>query len=588
MKRTISVWSLFALGWALVLAGGLLAHLIQTADGVSVREVSYPGASGETLSALLYIPPHVSAAAPAPAILASHGYINTREMQSPFAIELARRGFVVLAMDMAGHGASGGAVGTDDGGGPDSLRYLQSLPFVNRNEIGLEGHSMGGVPVVGAALAQPTGYRSMVLEGSTLPEAGQMGAPSPAFPRNVQVVFGRYDEFAPLMWHEPKGAAVGASPKMRALFGQTAPVQAGQIHGNIAAGTARRLIIPPVTHPMEHFSAAGVGAAIDWFQLTLKGEASPRPPGEQIWFWKDIGTLISLIGFVVLVLGAFHALAPRLMVVAPQTPVAKGLDARWWAALAATTAIPALTYYPLMGLGFAFLPSRLFPEWVTNQLVVWVLANAAIGLLVSLILPRGERRQGGAQLKPALLAGASVAVGYLAIVVTDALFKTDFRFWVVALRPLDGRHALYALSYLPLLLIAFLAMQRGLVGLVASRSSAAGQYAAGILAMSAGFIVLLAIQYASLMTTGLLASPAEALNTIIAIQFVPILAFVGLVGVFSWRRTGGFVAGAVICALVVTWYITAGTATHWHPGWTVPHNAGLFPDRPATVAKPPA
>ena len=581
-------WGPAILGWALVLAGAMLAHLIQTSGGVRLREVRYLGASGETLAALLYTPPHATTATPAPAILVSHGYINTREMQSPFAIELARRGFVVLAIDMAGHGYSGGAVGTDDGGGPDGLRYLQSLPFVNKAEIGLEGHSMGGVPVVGAALAQPGGYRSMVLEGSTLPEAGQVGSASPDFPRNLEVVFGRYDEFAPLMWHEPKGALVGAAPKMMALFGQGSPVQPGQIRGNIADGTARRLILPPVTHPMEHFSAAGVGAAVDWFQLTLRGEASPRPVGEQIWFWKEVGTLISLIGFVVLVLGTFHALAQSAG--APTRP-AEGRETgglRWWAAIAATTAVPALTYYLLMSVGFAFLPSRFFPEWVTNQLVVWVLANAAVGLVLSLLAPRNGGGRSPGWLRPTLLALASAAMGYVSIIVADRVFKTDFRFWVVGLKPLDGRHALDALAYFPLFLIAFLAMQRGLIGLVAGRRGATAQYATGILAMSVGFITLIGVQYAWLMTTGLLASPAEALNTIIAIQFIPILAFVGLAGVFTWRRTGNFIGGAVLCALVVTWYITAGTATHWRPGWTVPHSAGLFPDRPAAPMTPRA
>jgi pimeloyl-ACP methyl ester carboxylesterase len=574
-------WRLFFLGWALVLVGGLLAHLIQTAGGVTVSEVRYPGASGESLSALLYTPPGANPAHPAPAVLASHGYINTREMQSPFAIELARRGFVVLAIDMAGHGESGGAVGTDDGGGPDGLKYLQRLPFVNRDEIGLEGHSMGGVPVIGAALSQPDGYRSMVLEGSTTPEIGQMGGPSATFPRNVQVVFGRYDEFAPLMWHEPKGALVGDSAKMKALFGQSAPVQPGQIYGDMAKGTARRLMIPPVTHPMEHFSAAGIGAAVDWFQQTLTGEASPKPPGDQIWVWKDVGTLVSLIGFAVLVLGTFDGLAPRLKA-DPAGPLSLW---RWALAFLATTLLPAVTFFPLMKVGFAFFPSKIFPEWVANQLSVWVLANAGLGLVVALILRQGPTRWSGGWLRPMALGVASAGMGYVAIFVCDVVFKTDFRFWVVGLRPLDRPHALDALAYLPIFLVSFLALQRGLIsGLVSRRRSALGQFVTGVLAMSLGFILLLAWQYGSLMTTGLLATPPEALNAIIAIQFVPILGFVGLAGVFTWRRTGGFVAGATLCALVVTWYVVAGTATHWRPGWTVPHNAGLFPDRPVATA----
>ena len=198
-------WMLAAFGVALILAGSLLAHAIQTAAGTTVTDVRFPAPKGVSMSGLLYVPRGVDAAHPAPAVLISHGYINTREMQSPFAIELARRGFVVLAMDMTGHGYSGGNVGADDFGGPAALTYLQNLPIVDRTNIGLEGHSMGGAPVLAAALAQPNGYRSMVLEGSTLGLFGPPQLGSPTYPRNLAVVFGKFDEFAPLMWQVPKG-----------------------------------------------------------------------------------------------------------------------------------------------------------------------------------------------------------------------------------------------------------------------------------------------------------------------------------------------------------------------------------------------
>jgi dienelactone hydrolase len=181
-------WILFALAWALILGGGFLAHFVQTSNGaVEVTEVFFPAESGERISGLLYRPQGATAAAPAPGILVSHGYINTREMQSPFAIELSRRGYVVLAMDMTGHGYSGGIVGTDGFGGPAALRYLQSRPFVDKARIGMEGHSMGGGPVMAAAAEQPDGYRAIVLEGST---PGLLRAKAPAHPTNNPPVLG--------------------------------------------------------------------------------------------------------------------------------------------------------------------------------------------------------------------------------------------------------------------------------------------------------------------------------------------------------------------------------------------------------------
>ena len=140
-------WLAFALAWVLILGGSYWASRVQTSGGaVRVSEVRIKAEPGVTVSGLLYTPAGATAATPAPAVLVSHGYINTREMQSPFAIELSRRGYVVLAMDMTGHGYSGGIVGTAGFGGPAALRYLKSLPFVDKTKIGLEGHSMGGGP----------------------------------------------------------------------------------------------------------------------------------------------------------------------------------------------------------------------------------------------------------------------------------------------------------------------------------------------------------------------------------------------------------------------------------------------------------
>ena len=56
---------------------------------------------------------------------------------------------------------------------------------------------------------------------------------------------------------------------------------------------------------------------------------------------------------------------------------------------------------------------------------------------------------------------------------------------------------------------------------------------------------------------------AEALNAIVAIQFVPLLAGLACLIVYTDRRTGSWRPGALIGGLFTTWYIVAGTATHW-------------------------
>ena len=202
-----SKWLLFAIGWIIVVAGSLLAYFTETANGVRIQDVRFTGSNGVAMSALLYIPPNATKASPAPGILAVHGYINSRETQSGFAIEFARRGYVVLALDQTGHGYSGAPVFSNGFGGPDGLKYLRGLDIVDPANIGLEGHSMGGWTVLQAAAKYPDGYKAIVLEGSS---TGSGVAPegSPQFPHNLGLVFSQYDEFSVMMWEVDRAATV--------------------------------------------------------------------------------------------------------------------------------------------------------------------------------------------------------------------------------------------------------------------------------------------------------------------------------------------------------------------------------------------
>ena len=372
-------WLLGALGAVLILAGSYLAARVQTSDGVRVEDIRFSGSGGTQMSALLYIPPNATDKTPAPGILAVHGLINSREMQDGFAIEFARRGYVVLALDMTGHGYSAPPAFANKWGGPDGLKYLRGVPFVDKDNIGLEGHSLGGAAVLSAALAYPDGYKSLILVGST---TGAPAAGSATFPRNAGYVLGRYDEFTPMMWGsmdfaKPSPAAetllakdVTTTPKLKRNFGTTKDVDAGVLYGSIADGTARRLYMPAVTHPGEHISTEAIGDAIDWFGRTLKG-GTQRP--DQIWYWKELGTLIGFAGFVLLLLGAFDVLLSfplfNSMARAPE-PARTIRDRQWWVGLIVGGLIPGLSFLPLMIIGGMLVPaSAIFPQTFTNQVM---------------------------------------------------------------------------------------------------------------------------------------------------------------------------------------------------------------------------
>jgi pimeloyl-ACP methyl ester carboxylesterase len=566
--------ALAGIGAVLILLGGLLAHFTQTANGIRIEDVRFKGAKGNTMSALVYIPANATEKTPAPGILAVHGYINSRETQDGFAIEFARRGYVVVALDQMGHGYSDSPTRAHGFGGPDGLTYLRSLPYVDKNNIGLEGHSMGGWTVLAAATAMPDAYKSIVLEGSS---TGKPFAPdgTPVWPRNLAVVFSQYDEFSQFMWGVEYGKDVAQSAKLAAVFGGAGPIDPGKVYGDIAKGTARVLYTPPITHPADHFSHEAIGHALDWFSKTLTG-GTPLPSTDQIWLRKEFGTLIALVGFVVLLLGAFEFLLAQPIfsvlravsydqgVTSPAAPIQGG---RWWIAFWVSALVPAITYYPAFALGNAWIPaSQFLPQLFTTQIAIWALINMVITLALLRFMPKLPIRKGivGQSL---LIAVATVAIGYFSLWLADLLFKIDFRFWVVALKLPSAKHWMIMLIYLvPFTLFFVVALHAQHRNFSRAGAAATGQYATMILSLSLGFIILVGGQHLALWLGGKLinpfpTSPVVGLSTIIAIQFIPLLAIIAVISTFTWRRTGSSLPGALICGLFVTWYMVAGTAT---------------------------
>ncbi|WP_324668981.1 alpha/beta hydrolase family protein [Geochorda subterranea] len=581
-------YTLVALAVAIVLVGGWLASWVQTAGGdVRVTDARFAGQDGRMLSGLLYVPANATNRTPAPGLLLMHGYINSRETQSGFAIEFARRGYVTLSMDMAGHGYSDPIGGDLSRGAYDGLRFLASLPFVDAGRIGVEGHSMGGWSVLAAADRLPELVKTVVLVGSS---SETLGAPRilPDGKFNVGVVFSRYDEFAQLMWGVPRARDIVRSAKLRTAFGTSEEVEPYRLYGDFGAETARMLYIPDTTHPGAHLSREAIGNALDFVQASIP---APRPldPSDQIWPWKELGTTLGLVGAVLFLFG----LAGLLL----DTPYFKGLvkalppavdtsRAGWVVGAMLTTAIPAITFFRFQHLGNQWIPTSAFwPQSLTIGFMVWALLNAGIALVLfgAWHLLWGRRRGGGARAYGLSTAGAGVA-GWrylgrallLAVIVTAAThallslvqwaFLVDFRFWVVALKPMDVRRFLIFLRFLVPFAAFFVVWSMALHGQLRlpeygkeSTTRWVWMVANGLVAVL-GLAVLVALQVGTLKLTERLFFPTEPLLGIVAYQFLPLLAVAAVLSTYLFRRTGTIYPGAFLNALFVTWYIVAGQA----------------------------
>jgi pimeloyl-ACP methyl ester carboxylesterase len=584
-KRTSII--MLAVALFLILAGDLLAFAIQADFGnVKVSDVRFKvGADGKTMSALLYVPKGATAQNPAPGILCIHGYLNNRGTQDGFAIEFARRGYVALAIDQTGHGYSDPPALTNTFGGPDGLQYLRSLNFVDKNNIGLSGHSMGGWSVVQTAQKFPDDYKALVMEDSN------WATINATFPRNLCFIVAEWGEFSKSWWGTPlaKDAVTGASIKK--AFGISEDVVPGKLYGSFADGTAREFYLVRATHPGIHISQKAVGDAVGWFQSALQG-GNNLPPSNQTWLWKEIGNLIALIGMVMLFfpVGSLILRANffKDLQEAPDKPKsAKGIS--WWISAIIMVVVPALTYLTFVEYAtkFKLAPNKIFPQTFTAQFLGWLLLVGLIALVLFLIWHFGFNRKakatasdygltwgkkiGWAKIgKSFLLAFLVGLAGYVTLVLSGWLFNVDFRFWVFSVKPMSLLQFRIFLYYLIPFFIYFVILGLVLNGQLrptrkGKEMSLGSEMVINVALLVVGFIGLLAYQYIPLLTGGTLSIGTTSDNilfTIMAFQLLAMFTMVALVYTYFFRKTAHIYTGALLSALLVTWILVASQVTY--------------------------
>ena len=140
---------------------------------VELSRLTLASPDGDEISVLLYKPDSATAETPAPAVLVCHGGGDMMEHMSPHCVELAHRGYVVIAFDVQGGHYSDIATGKSEGnqaGGQTVLNELLTYNFVDKEKIAVLGYSMGGVYATNIALAHEDEISLLVTLG-TMPAA---------------------------------------------------------------------------------------------------------------------------------------------------------------------------------------------------------------------------------------------------------------------------------------------------------------------------------------------------------------------------------------------------------------------------------
>ena len=561
---------------------------------VEYHDVTFVTESGHELDALLLVPKTATADSKAPAIVVSHGWYNNREMQDLNYVEYARRGYVVLAISMYGHGDSEVIESNswwDDennaNGLYDGVKYLASLPFVDSGRIGITGHSNGALACREAVLQDNEGLIAAALlvsndavyyddEGNFYNQFGS---------RDAAIVACKYDEFFHRVDGNPPREYINQPTAQSFLHFGVNPEGlekriAGEFYTQKIDGkdAIRSIFNPAITHPWAHFSTIVVRYSVEFFDSALDAPID-LAPSNQIWQLKALFNAIGLVGFFAFIIFAAIALldVPYFSILKAENDVeawpAIDGDAkkRYWRKniLGSVLSIP----FYFLGFIIGFIGSMFIGIW--NQ--AGSLSIGAWSLLCGLFTfftIRGNNKKfpvdleergvriGKEKMIRTIVLALTVAIGAYALVfISDYLFLTDFRLWCFAtIRAFDAKHLIKILLFLPFWLVYYIStsvvtncynytkMGKG------SRSSIAWQ----MFFVFIGPMTMVAIQYIKFFISGKMV--LDPITGIMGIWLFPILLILPLSVLIShliYKKTknpyiGGIIMALVACAMTVT------------------------------------
>ena len=455
MKRKPLFWVILL---ALLLCGALVcmafADGLQRSGGaVHVTDGVLQTESG-SLTYKLYTPLTATEAQKAPGVLLLHGYQNDHETCAAYAIELARRGAVVLALDEYGHGSTqiglrergyvdhklsvnygapgstlkdiggpiryrvmmnfsnlsffdplysrdsqGNAITDSSCGGVDAYRLLLELANVDSGRLAVSGHSMGtwsSWSVAAAYAGSDIAPRAVVLQCGELFYPSAYDSENIHF-NNVLLLQAKYDEFSYFRDYQNNVDDVLLKSDLRTQFLGTDADHAAwdTTFGSFEDGTARRMELLNTNHRLTTHNAKGLSAAMDWLHDAI-GLSLDIPAREQVAMAKEWLTFAAML----LTLCAMLPLMELLLRLKPLRAAAQPLPSgdelaskgKWWRGAIISILIAGLSF-PFMtqlGHGLLPLPESIFRMTIGNGFVAWYAL-----LILVMLLTNGIARRGG-------------------------------------------------------------------------------------------------------------------------------------------------------------------------------------------------
>ncbi len=367
-------WGKWAAALAVLLCVAFVALFfadrIQRADGgITITEGYLPSDVGD-LFYKLYTPSGLKDGDKAPGVLLLHGYQNDHETNAAYAIELCKRGAIVLSIDEYGHGASkpglvnrgyvnhgvkvnfgedsvedgtfrkvggtvryrlmmnfsnlsffdahytkdeaGNSIADSSCGGVAAYKFLSELPNVDKTKLGVSGHSMGtwaGWSVAAAYSGTEIEPKATVLQCGELFRESAYDSASIHF-NNVLLLQAKWDEFSYFRDYKRVVNDDLLRSELRTEFLGTTADQAAwdTTFGDFADGSARRMELLYTNHRLTTHNARGLQVALDWFDSAFGGALTGPKSSDQTAMGKEWLVLLAMLCTIAALIPLFELL----------------------------------------------------------------------------------------------------------------------------------------------------------------------------------------------------------------------------------------------------------------------------------------
>ena len=597
---------------ALLFVLAFLSFLVQSDFGnVNVKSHTLYSSNNQYVVYDLYKPSSASKENKAPFIVVVPGFQRSKEALSNIAIELSRRGNVVALIDPYAQGMSSSSLSrraaTTEGYGMfaliDTVSKGNLFDFVDTDKMASTGHSMGGNAAIRGANYfgreairenKKSKLHSVYVSGYvlTLTEKVLEDVRS-----NVGVSYALYDEGA--FRNELQGWDAGnmkiapeALRTVNSILDENQKldvIELEKFYGEIDKNTARVIYNERLLHPFQPYNNIATANQLIYFDKVFNSDVK-LDPYDQIWQWKELFTLLSMITSLIMLIPLTKFLLKLNFFSELVKEVPKPLPVQnrkgkvvFWSIFIIGATVACLTFIPMVDIAkiiFQKASNReltwFFPQRMNNSVMLWATFNGVFGAILFFGSYHLFGRKAGIKkdswgikitnieiVKTFLLGLLVFLIYYGTLNVIHFIFHVDYRFWFMGVRIFQPQMLLVLAMYFPFFFVFFLSNSLRVNGAMRFKNQPEwiSRLVAG-LANSSGLIMIIVIQYFVFLYSGSVFWTTNWLSVNLLFGIVPMMFFLPYFNRVFFEMTGRIYLGPVITCLIFIMILSTNTVVY--------------------------